>query len=154
MNEQIDRWLDEQLKKVVDSKKIEFDSEGWKQKYSAEYQTLVSRAEKRPNRLRFIWMRQLLRIAAVVAVVAVVIFFVLRRPEKQIELTIIAKPQQSPAVMLSRLSLMLAYKRGGLDAVDEQCEKAFKMLGQKNANVSISELLNENNGKKAERKEL
>jgi hypothetical protein len=37
---------------------------------------------------------------------------------------------------------MLAYDRGGMDAVDEQCEKAFKMLGQKNTNVSIGELLN------------
>jgi hypothetical protein len=41
-----------------------------------------------------------------------------------------------------------------LDAVDEQCKKAFELLGQKNTNISIGELLNENNGQKPERKNL
>jgi hypothetical protein len=83
-----------------------------------------------------------------------VIFLSPRRPEKHVEPVIAAKPAQSPAVMLSRLSLMLAYNRGGLDAVDEQCEKAFKLLGQKTAKVSINELLNDDNGKEVERKKL
>jgi hypothetical protein len=56
--------------------------------------------------------------------------------------------------MLSVLSLSLAYRQGGLDAVDEQSKKAFEMLGQKNANVSIGELLNDKNGKRSERKDL
>jgi hypothetical protein len=154
MNERYEKWLDEQLKKTVDSGKVNFDSEKWKQKYSAEYEALVSRARTRPNVRRFLWARQLVRIAAVIAVAAIVIFFTSRRPEKRIESAIIAKPPQSPAMMLSRLSLMLAYNRGGLDAVDEQCERAFKLLGHKTNKVSINELLNENNGRKPERKEL
>jgi hypothetical protein len=154
MNERNEKWLDEQLKKTIDSGKVEFDREQWKRKYSAEYQELISRARMRPNVRLFLWVRQLVRIAAVISVAALVIFFTHRRPEKQVEPVIAAKPAQSPAVMLSRLSLMLAYNRGGLDAVDEQCEKAFKMLGHKTNKVSINELLNENNGKEPERNEL
>ncbi len=154
MNERNERWLDEQLKKVVDSGKVEFDAARWRRKYSAEYQALVSRAEKRPNVLRFLRANPLVRVAAVVAVAAIAIFFTFRRPEKHIEPAIVAKPEKSPAAMMSRLSLMLAYNRGGLDAVDEQCEKAFKMLGQKNTKLSIDELLNEKNGKEPERKDL
>ncbi len=154
MNGQYEKWLDEQLKKIVDSGKIEFDSAQWKQKFPDSYQTLVSRAEKHPEVRRFFWARPLLKIAAVVAVAAIVIFFVSRRPEKHVEQVIAAEPEQSPAVMLSRLSLTLAYKRGGLDAVDEQCEKAFKLLGQKNTKVSVNELLNDNNGKEPERENL
>lgn len=153
MNEQYEKWLDEQLRKVIDSGKVEFDSEQWRRKYSAEYQALVARTGKRPNVLRFLWARPLVRVAAVVVVVAIAIFFTFRRPEKHIESAIIAKPPQSPAMMMSRLSLMLAYNRGGLDAVDEQCEKAFKLLGKKTTKVTINELLNEN-GKEPERKEL
>jgi hypothetical protein len=153
MNELNEKWLDEQLKKTVDSGKVEFDSEKWKRKYSAEYEALVSRAGKRPEERRFLWARQLVRIAAVIAVAAIVIFFAPRRSEKHVEQVIAAKPEQSPAVMLSRLSLMRAYERGGLDAVDEQCEKAFELLGKKTAKVSIDELLNEN-GKETERKDL
>jgi hypothetical protein len=147
MNERYEKWLDEQLKKTIDFGKVEFDSEQWKQKYSAEYQALVSRTAKPTNVPRFLlWGRYLARVAAVVVVAALVIFFVPRRPDKRIEQAAVTKPEQSPAVMLSRLSLTLAYNRGGMDAVDVQCNKAFKMLGSKTTSVSINELLNENNG--------
>ena len=153
MNGQYEKWLDEQLKKVVDSGKIEFDSAQWKQKFSDAYQTLVSRAEKRPEVRRFLWARPLLKAAAVIAIAALVIFLTPRRPEKHTESAIDVKPEKSPAILLSRLSLMRAYERGGLDAVDEQCEKAFKLLGKKTTKASINELLNEN-GKEPERKDL
>jgi hypothetical protein len=153
MNERNEKWLDEQLKKTIDSGKVKFDSEQWKRKYSAEYQELVSRARTRPNVRRFLWVRPLVRVAAVIAIVAFVILLTHRQPDKRVE-PMVANAVQSPAKMLSVLSLSLAYRQGGLDAVDEQSNKAFKMLGQKNTNVSIGELLNENNGQKPERKEL
>jgi hypothetical protein len=170
MNERYENWLDEQLRRTIDSGKVEFDAEQWKRKYSAEYQALLSRAGKHPNALRFLWVRPLVKVAAVVAIVALVIFLIYRRPVERTVQPIAAKPEQSifrspekngtaavdrsPTKMLSVLSLSLAYRQGGLDAVDEQCKKVFKMLGQKSTNVSVSELLNEENGKKPERKEL
>ena len=155
MNEWNEKWLVEQLKKTIDSRKVEFDSEQWKQKYSAEYQALVSRAEKRPNVQRFLWVRPLIRVAAIVAIVALVILLTHHQSDKRVEPTVATFVEdRSPAMMMSRLSLTLAYNRGGLDAVDEQCKKASELLGQKNTNVSIGELLNESNGKKPERKEL
>ena len=36
MSKRNEKWLDDQLKKTVDSGKVEFDSEQWKRKYSAE----------------------------------------------------------------------------------------------------------------------
>jgi hypothetical protein len=154
MNEQYGKWLDERLKKTIDSGKVEFDSEQWKQKYSAEYQALVSKTVKRPDVPRFLWTHPLVRAAAVVAVIALVIFLIPRRSDRRFEPMVVYRPEQSPAMMMSRLSLMRAYERGGMEAVDEQCEKAFKMLGHKTNKVSINELLNENNGNKPERKDL
>ncbi len=170
MNEQYDKWLDEQLAETIDSGKVEFDAASWKRKYPAEYQALVSRAGKRPNVLRFLWGHPLSRVAAVVAILAIAIFFTFRRPDKQVEPVVIKKPEQSilrsparigtasedrsPVMMMSRLSLTLAYNRGGMEAVDQQCEKAFKLLGNKTSRISISELLNETNGKEPERKKL
>ena len=153
MNERYEKWLDEQLKQTVDSGKVEFDSEQWKRKYPAEYQVLVCRSEKRPDVFRFLWGRRLVRLAAVIAVASLVIFIVSRRADKRIEQAVITIPEQSPAVMLSRLSLMLAYNRGGMEAIDEQCRKASRLLGQKDSKVSIYELLNDN-GNEPERKEL
>jgi hypothetical protein len=154
MNEKLDKWLDEQLDRIVNSGKVEFNSEQWKQKFSDAHQTLVSRAAKRADVRRFSWGRQLIRIAAIVAVAALVMFFTYRKPDERVVQPIAAGTDRSPAKMLSVLSLSMAYRQGGLDAVDEQCKKAFKLLGQKNTNVSIGELLNENNGNKPERNDL
>ena len=154
MNERNEKWLDEQLKKTIDSGKVRFDSEQWKRKYSAEYQELISRAARHPNAPRFSWVRSLVRVAAVIAIAAFVMLLTHRQSDKRVEPTVAAFVEDRlPAKMLSVLSLSLAYRQGGLDAVDEQCNKAFKMLRQKNTNVSIGELLNEN-GKESERKEL
>lgn len=153
MNERNEKWLDEQLKKTIDSGKVKFDGEQWKRKYSAEYQELILRARTRPNVQRFWWVRPLVRAAAVIAIVAFVMLLVHQRSAERIVLPVAAESDKSPAMMMSRLSLTLAYNRGGLDAVDEQCNKAFKMLGQKNTNLSIGELLNEN-GDKPGKKDL
>jgi hypothetical protein len=153
MNERYEKWLDEQLERTVNSGKVDFDSARWKQKFSGAYQTLISRAGKREEARRCSWGRQLIRIAAIVAVAALVVFLTYRKPAERVVQPIVAESDRSPAVMLSRMSLMRAYEQGGLDAVDEQSEKAFKMLGQKNTNITIGELLN-GNGNKPERKKL
>jgi hypothetical protein len=85
MNERNEKWLDEQLKKTIDSGKVKFDSEQWKRKYSAEYQELVSRAERRPDVQRFSWARSLIRAAAVIAIVAFVILLTHRQSDKRVE---------------------------------------------------------------------
>ena len=153
MNEKFEKWVDEQLDKTVNSGKVEFDGARWKQKFSGAYQTLVLRAAKHTETQRFSWGRRLTRIAAIIAVLVIVIFFASHQSGKSNKPQTAARPEQSPAVMLSRMSLMRAYERGGLDAVDEQSERAFKLLGKKNTNVSISDLLSEN-GKQPERKDL
>ena len=53
---------------------------------------------------------------------------------------------KSPAEMLSVMSLSMAYRRGGIEAMDDQSNKAFEMLGSRPAKVSIRELLTESNG--------
>jgi hypothetical protein len=53
---------------------------------------------------------------------------------------------KSPAEMLTAMSLNMAYRRGGIEAMDEQSSKAFEMLESKPAKASIQELLVELNG--------
>ena len=53
---------------------------------------------------------------------------------------------KSPVEMLTAMSLNLAWRRGGIEAVDEQSSKAFKMLGSKPAKATIEELRLELNG--------
>ena len=61
-------------------------------------------------------------------------------PQKTISVT------KSPAEMLTAMSLNMAYRRGGIEAVDDQSKKAFKMLGSKPVETTIEELSVELNG--------
>ena len=67
------------------------------------------------------------------------------RPPEQEPLPV-RKVAKSPAEMLSVLSLNMAYRRGGLEAVDDVSNEAFKMLDSKPAGVSVRELLAGSNG--------
>ncbi len=49
----------------------------------------------------------------------------------------------SPAAMMSRLQLTLAYTEGGIEAVEAQYEKAYAKLGPRAGSVSVSDLCNE-----------
>lgn len=53
---------------------------------------------------------------------------------------------KSPVEMLSVLSLNMAYRRGGLEAVDDVSNEAFKVLGSRPVKVSVRELLAGSNG--------
>ena len=53
---------------------------------------------------------------------------------------------KSPAEMLTAMSLNLAWRRGGIEAMDEQSQEAFEMLGSKPAKITIEELRVELNG--------
>ncbi|OHB80890.1 MAG: hypothetical protein A2Z38_06235 [Planctomycetes bacterium RBG_19FT_COMBO_48_8] len=84
--------------------------------------------------------------AAAVILVAVGLLMVYRNPpmsQQQPGTVIVAK---SPADMLTAMSLNMAWRRGGIEAVDEQSSRAFKMLESKPAKASIQELLVELNG--------
>jgi len=83
--------------------------------------------------------------AAAVIFVAVSLLMVYQNPPVQ------QPPQEervakSPAEMMTAMSLNLAWRRGGIEAMDEQSGKAFKMLGSKPAKATIEELSVELNG--------
>ncbi len=65
-------------------------------------------------------------------------------PEQAHEPT--ANVAKSPAEMLSLMSLTMAYRRGGIEAMDDQANEAFEMLGSRPTKVTIRELLEESNG--------
>jgi hypothetical protein len=63
---------------------------------------------------------------------------------------------KSPAEMLTFMSLTMAYRQGGIEAVEKQCEQAVELLGPRTKNLSVRELFEEfnSNGDNPERTEL
>jgi hypothetical protein len=152
MNEQNDeKWLDELISRTINGTKPKFDAEQWKKKYPEEFQLLKSRAEQKPSGTQPSLWKALTQsklsglAAAAVLIVAIGLLMFSQISHKQ-EPTQIPKKPKSPTEMLTAMSLTMAYRRGGIEAVDKQSEEAIKMLGPRPANVSIRQLLKGSNG--------
>jgi hypothetical protein len=150
MNEQKDeKWLDELISKSIDTSEPRFDAEQWKQKYPGEFQALVEREARRPQAARFDVLSVVMRsriaqvAAAAVFIIAVGLFIAHLDHRGQQR----GQPEQlakSPAEMVTSASLRTAYNRGGMEALEEQCDRAARMLGQ--GLLSMKDVVEESNG--------
>jgi hypothetical protein len=101
----------------------------------------------KPGAARIILRSRMAKLSvAAVIFVAVSLLMVHRNPPDQQQPPRTVSVEKSPADMLSAMSLNLAWRRGGIEAMDEQSDKAFKMLGTKPAYTTIEELHLELNG--------
>jgi len=144
------KQMEEVISRTINSGRPEFDAEKWKQKYPEEFQMLQSMStEKARTRRLSIWtvvsQSPITKIAAAaVIIVGIGLHAVLvhQGPGEQP----VPKVVKSPTRMMTAMSLTMAYRRGGIDAVDEQCEKAIRMLGPRLLRLTLGQLLTENNG--------
>ncbi|MHC4098998.1 MAG: hypothetical protein ACYSWZ_19265 [Planctomycetota bacterium] len=147
-----EKWLDELISRTIDSRKPEFDAEKWKQKYPEEFQMLQSMSKQEsPTRRPSIW--RIVRhspitkiVAAATIIVAIGFFIVHQRPSEQDDTTTVSKVTKSPVEMMTAISLERAFRRGGIEAVEEQCRKAFRPIGPRPGSLSVEQILAEFNG--------
>ena len=154
MNEQKDeKWLDELISQTINTTKPEFDAEQWKQKYPEEFQLLKSRAQQEPSRIRpSLWKRvvhsRLVKVAAAAAIIIAIglLMFNQTAPKQEPVQVHIHKKPRSAAEMLTVAALNMAFRRGGIEAVEKQCEQVIDKLGPPPAMITVKELLAEFNG--------
>jgi len=160
--EKNEKHLDELISHAINTEKPQFDAEKWKQKYPDEYQTLLSRAAKgdsarQPGILKVILKSPLTKIAAAAVIIIAVSFFSAHQDSsEQADTITVSKITKSPVEMMTAISLTIAYRKGGIEAVEEQCKQAFKPIGPRPRSLSIEQILTEFNGnsKTSERTEL
>ena len=144
--------LDDLIFRTINAEKPQFDAEKWKQKYPDEYQTLISRkkdkpASRRPHILTVIFGKPAVQLAAAAAVIVVVgLLTIHQNPNEEDGTVVVSDSTQSPAYMRSILSLNIAYRRGGMEAVDRQYQIITEMLGPRPAQITIEQMLTEFNG--------
>ena len=101
----------------------------------------------RSSETRMMLQSRVARLAAVAAVILLAIGLLVIQwgPTRQVpsDTKHVAK---SAADSLSALSLNMAYRRGGIEAVDALADVAFDLPGSKPARLSVQELLTESNG--------
>ena len=149
-----ENWLDDALRRAVNTTKPQFDAETWKQKYADEYQTLLSRRQQggRPvtgsaRAVRWI-LRHPIRELAVAAVLILAVALLLRPGSRPVEGP--AEPPrpvaQRPARMLTMMSLRVTYRQGGEDALNQQLDDALDKLGPRPGTMSALQLYDELQG--------
>jgi hypothetical protein len=105
--------------------------------------------------LRTVVKSRIAKLAAAAMIVIAVGFLVIHtRPRLQTLTDTLSPAAKSPGEMMTAMSLKIAYRKGGLETVEKQCDKAFGMLGLQPTRISIRQLLNEFNGQEPERNKL
>jgi len=152
MNEQrSEKKVDELISRTINTEKPQFDAEKWKQKYSDEYQTLLSRAAKgdlsrQPTILKVILKSPLTKIAAAAVIILGVSIFITQKDPGEQEPPNIVKAIKTPAEMMTAMSLTIAYRKGGMEALEAQYDEACKQLGPRPRSLSVNQVLTEFNG--------
>jgi hypothetical protein len=150
-----EKWLDDQLRRTVNGATPVFDAQAWKRKYTGEFHTLLRRRDQPSQSSERRMVRRVLRgsigkLAIAAAIVAAAGVLLVGRfgftPDKSGRGP---QPvvQQSPAQMVSMLSLSAAFRQGGMEGLDKQCDRALERFGPRPTNVSVQELLKDINSK-------
>jgi hypothetical protein len=140
-----EKWLDKQLQQAVDGTTPVFDAEAWKQKHRNEYQELLSRGRaakqstSHAGPVRLVLGSWVARLAVAATVAVAVGLFVVGRSGRE-PVGPHGPPAQSPARMMSMISLRMAYQRGGFDALDRQLQDTLDEFRPRSSSVPLQEL--------------
>ena len=100
-------------------------------------------ADHKPSTTRIITLSRMIKLTTAAAVIIVSIsFFVHQDPGEQKDTTMVSEAAESPAEIMTMKSLTIAYRRGGIEGIENQCEKALKILGPQPASLSLADLFN------------
>ena len=143
--ENIEKFVKDRKPQIQTSRQM--DKRTLDDSFAAMDQTIRTKStELKPGAHGIIIRSRVIKLAAAAAVIIVatglIAVFVHQGPDERI----VSGYDQSPTKMTSAISLTMAYRRGGIDALDEQCEKAIRMLGPRPLRLTLGQLLIENNG--------
>ena len=113
--------------------------------FAAMEQTIRARsADHKPSTPRIITLSRMMKLTAAAAVIIVAIsFFIAHQgPSEQGRTTRVLEIAESPSEIMTMKSLKVAYRRGGIEGIENQCEKALKILGPQPASISLGDLFN------------
>ena len=119
----------------------EMDKRTLDDSFSAMEQTM--RANIKPSTARIITLGRVIKLtAAVAAIIIGISLYVHQGPGEQNAKDIFTKALDSPPEIMTMKSLKIAFRRGGVEAIENQCEKALKILGPEPAKISLADLFN------------
>jgi len=116
--------------------------------FTAMEQTIRAKsAGHKPSAARIITLSRMMKLtaAAAVIIVGISLYIAHQGPSEQGITTKFLETVESPAEIMTMKSLTIAYRRGGIEGIENQCEKALKILGPQPASISLGDLFNGSN---------
>ncbi len=113
--------------------------------FAAMEQTIRAKpAGHKPSTAKIITISRMMKLTAAAAVIIVGIsFFIAHQgPSEQGRTTRVLEVAESPSEIMTMKSLTIAYRRSGIEGIENQCEKALKVLGPQPASISLGDLFN------------
>jgi len=116
--------------------------------FAAMEQTIRAKsADHKPSTARIIILSRMVKLAAAALIIVGISFYIARQgPSEQGITTKFLEVVESPSEIMTMRSLTIAYRRGGIEGIENQCEKALKILGPQPASISLGDLFNGSNG--------
>ncbi len=110
--------------------------------FAAMEQTILAKsADHKPSTPRIIILSRMIKLAAVALIIVGISFFIAHQgPSEQGITTKFLETVESPSEIMTMKSLTIAYRRGGIEGIENQCEKALKILGPQPASISLGYL--------------
>ena len=142
----------EDIEKRIKNVKIVIDAESNKRVFSNILHAFEKSTAKdlaltdQLNIWRIIFRNPLTKLAAAALIILAVSFFSIHKDQDRQEQPGIRKATQSPAQMMTAMSLTIAYRKGGMEAVEEQYNRAYKLLGPRPGSLSANQIFAESNG--------
>ena len=112
--------------------------------FTAMEQTIRAKsAGHKPSTARIIILSRMIKLAAAAVIIVGISFYIARQgPSEQSITTKFLEVAESPSEIMTMKSLKIAYSRGGIEGIENQCEKALKILGPQPASISLADLFN------------
>ena len=151
----------EDIEKRIKNVNVVIDAKSNKRVFSNilqafEKSTAKDLAPTGPNIWRIISKSPLTKLAAAAVIIIAISFFITPQDRSKQEPPKIVEVTQSPVEMMTEMSLERAFRRGGIEAVENQCKEAFKPTRPAPGSLSIEQMLEEfdGNGHNTERMRL
>jgi len=122
----------------------EMDKRTLDDSFAAMEQTILAKsADHKPSTPRIIILSRMIKLAAAAVIIVGISFYIAHQgPSEQGITTKFLEVAESPSEIMTMKSLTIAYRRGGIEGIENQCEKALKILGPQPASISLGDLFN------------
>jgi len=140
--ENIEEFVKVRKPDVITSR--EMDKRTLDDSLAAMEQTIRAQStDHKPNTHRIITFSKMIKLTAAAVIIVGISFYISHlSQEEQQNTTIVTEVTESPCEIMTMKSLKIAYHRGGIKGIENQCEKALKILGPQPVSLSLADLYN------------